>query len=61
MSLESVALPPGEGDGARTAALLRLTINPTVAFNDSEYIEVSVHVAVMTGGGETAIGEIQIM
>ena len=59
VGFESVASPPGEGAGAGIAALLTLTIDPTATFNGSEYVEVSVHVAVMTGGGETAIGEEQ--
>ena len=52
--MESVASPPGEGDGSGTAALLRLLIVPPSA---TLATSLTVDVSVLTIGIETAIGK----
>ena len=54
INIESAASPPNEGDGTGTAAVLRLTTNPTTATLAEN---VAVSVTVMTGGSETATGK----
>ena len=52
--MESVASPPGEGDGSGTATLLRLLIVPPSA---TLATSLTVDVSVLTIGIETAIGK----
>ena len=56
VNIESVTSPPGEEDGQQTAAVLRLTTNPT---NSILAERVTVSVVVMTGGSETALGKMK--
>ena len=58
INIESSASPPNEGDGTGTAAVLRLTTNPTTATLAEN---VTVSVTVMTGGSETATGKMIVM
>ena len=55
VNIESVLLPPNEGDDAGVAAQLSLTINPTTAMLDTT---ITVDVTVLTIGIETAVGKI---
>ena len=55
VNIEGTTSSLSEGDiPGTTVAQVRLTINPTVAILGEDII---VSVAVMTGGGETAVGE----
>ena len=58
INIEGAASPPTEGDGTGTAAVLRLTTNPTTATLAES---VAVSVAIVTGGSETATGEINYL
>ena len=55
VNMNSVAMPPGEGDGSGTAAQLRLSTIPSTATLGTG---ITVDVSVVTVGFETAIGKI---
>ena len=55
VNIEGTVSPPGEGDVTGVAAILRLGVDPLTAILSDT---ITVSVAVLTGGSQTAIGEL---